>query len=315
MLASTASAPSGDPGRIVASSPVVLGPVALGNQTVKFGVHALDVAAIYDPTVSTTNGTVETGAQANATVRLAGISSYVSVSVPGFAPANVSVTALGTQSVLLPGINYSVDGFPVSVYLELVGAVNGTTFVGANGTGGGVAFSWTRPVNLTIPFAATGPGKSEVDVGVANLSYFLSVGVVAMGVVDGFPVSVNLIAPAPLPAAAGTPSNVAGVFRILSIPAPPPPPFTMPPSLPTGPAVRPFPTNELLLAFLLLGILALGLVLGWTISHRSAGRSPPPGPCPSCGHRVPRGASFCPGCARPLLPGPGSPNPGPPPSP
>lgn len=289
----------------------LLGTVALGSAVVRFGVAALGVSVSFAPSVSVANGTVGVGNRSTATVRFTAANATVALTVAGLSGTDVSVDALGTQSVLVPGINDTVGGVPLSIYLELNGQVNATTFVGANGFGGGTAVSWSSNGNRSVPFQANGPNRSEIEVGVTNLSYYLSVGVVARGTVGGFPVSVNLLAPAPLPTAPGTPSGVVGLFEVL---APPPPPLPglppKPPSSPPSPSSHPAPVPSwelaLLIAAPILALVGLGLVL-WRRSAARAGRD---SVCASCGSRVPEGASFCPGCARPRSPGPP-----PPPSP
>ncbi|MCI4359275.1 MAG: hypothetical protein L3J95_02490 [Thermoplasmata archaeon] len=310
---SPAMAPSTDARLSEANSlplPKVVGPVALGSHAVQFGLRTALLSAVYVPRVSIANGSLPSGNGSRATVRFSGTSATISLTLLGLAPADVTLPALGVQEAAVPGLNYSVAGVPLSIYIDLTGAVNGTSFVGPNGTGGGVAFSWTAPGNLSIPFTATGPAPSRVEVGVANLSYVLSVAVVARGTAAGIPVSVDLISPVALPAATGTPANVAGVFEILAL-GPGAHPRDSSPSLP-------LPGGLWLVAAAILAALTLGTFVGWRLRHRSLARPASPRVCAYCGAPAPWEASFCASCARPLRPAPTAPGPrsrndGPPP--
>jgi RNA polymerase subunit RPABC4/transcription elongation factor Spt4 len=51
-----------------------------------------------------------------------------------------------------------------------------------------------------------------------------------------------------------------------------------------------------------LAILAVAIFIAWLLSRRShKGADEGKAPCPHCGERIPRGASFCPQCSREIL--------------
>ncbi len=276
----------------------VVGPVALGNQTVSFSAGAAGLEAVYGPRISVGNGSVGAGNTSQARATFAGTTASLSVTVPGLGSETVKIPALGTRSVELAGLNYTVAGTPINVYAEVVGSVNGTTFVGANGTGGNVSFSWNSNSTLTIPFTATGKAPGTIEVGVANLTYDLRVGIVARGNVGGLPVSVPLVPSTALPAAPGAPANVAGRFAIVAPPSP-----TVP-SNPPKAAAPGFTLSAPLAVGAIVVALIMGLALGWFFHRRSASGVVDPRRCRGCGRRFPRGASFCPSCARPVGPDP-----------
>lgn len=272
------------PSPTISSHPADL---SVGPQSVRFGVQVLGISAAFDPLVSVGNGSVGLGNHSLASVTLAGTMAVLGLSIPGFAPRNVSLPALGVQSVAIPGVNYTVAGVPLSIYVELTGSVNATTFVGPNGRGSGTSVAWTVPGSVDVPFTATGEAGTTVVVGVANLTYDVGVGVVAKGVVAGVPLSVNLIAPAPLPAAAGTPSTVVGAFAIV------------------GPSPSSHPGSSLG-AFELAALFALavvGVLLGAWLYRRASARSAGSVRCPGCGRGVGPNEAVCPNCSRPLLAG------------
>jgi hypothetical protein len=291
-----------DPGRPGPAPEVsVVGPVAIGNQTVAFSVGAAGLAALYSPRISIANGSVGPGNSSQAKATFTGANATLSVTVPGLAAAKVTIPALGAQSVRIPGLNYTIAGTPVDVYADVFGSVNGTTFVGANGTGANASFSWSSSATLAIPFTATARAPATIEVGVANLTYDLRVGVVAQGTVAGHPVSVPLMAPTALPAAPGDPANVAGRFAIVA-----PPPVT-PPSNPPKAATPGLTISAPLAVGAVAAALVVGLALGWIFHRRSSAGAADPRQCRGCGRRLPRGASFCPSCARPVGPDPAGP--------